>query len=124
MPTHIKAKSRLIKIEKTEHNSAFCEKKVRNSKDKSEFISQYLHHLPTLLLSVIFYGITFAVLNKISPSSTKNLLFPNSYLLFQLPFLLGNFFLFSFLFLNAKRGVFISMLIFVFLFLKMQGVVL
>lgn len=83
----------------------------------------YFKHLPTLVLSLIFYGILFIILTRVDPDTIKNVIAPGFYLPFLLILFLANLFLFSFLFLNSKRGLFYSLLLTTIVFLKMQSVV-
>ncbi len=90
---------------------------------KLKGLSKYLRHLPTLLLSLPFYMGVVLILQKVPPQNLKNFLIPNLYLPFQIALFLGNFFLFSFLCLNSRRGFLLSLLIQTLVFFKLQSVV-
>jgi hypothetical protein len=96
--------------------------KKNHTAGQKEILWKYLHHLKTFILSLPFYAVCFYILQNISPSQVKNTLIPNLYLPFQLCLFLGNLFFFSFLFLNTRRGFMLTLLIQIFVFLKLQSV--
>ena len=81
---------------------------------------KYLKHLPLLLLSMPFYTGAYYIFINIHPDKIKHFLIPNTYLPLQLVLFGGNFFLFSYLLLNTRRGFGISLFIALTLFLKLQ----
>lgn len=87
-------------------------------------LQEYFKHIPTLLLSLPFYWLTYFLFKNIYPTQIKDFLLINTYLPLQIPFFLGNFFLLSFLTLKSRRGAFLSLLFSFMLFLKLQSVVL
>lgn len=85
---------------------------------------KYVPYLPTLLLSLPFYFGVFYMVTKVYPAEVKDTLVPNSYLLFHLVFWIANYFLFSFVWLNSRRGFLSALLVGVLLFARMQSYVL
>jgi hypothetical protein len=85
---------------------------------------KYLIHLPTFILALISWYICYYILTRIHPSAIKNLLIHNSYFIFHLSFFFANFFSWSFLFLNSRRGLIIALGTTAMLFLKLQQVML
>ena len=83
---------------------------------------KYLKHLPLLFLSLPFYAGAYYIFNYVHPSQIRHFLIPNTYLPLQLVFFLGNFFLFSYLFLKARRGLELGLLLGFILFLKLQTI--
>ena len=84
----------------------------------------YLQHLPTLFLGIIFSALTFFILTKVEPSAVQHLILPNTYLPFLASSFLASFFLTSFLLLNSRRGFFLALAITIFLFLRVQQVLI
>ncbi len=82
--------------------------------------SPYRAHLPLLFLSFISYTVVVYMLMTIQPASIAHFPLPYTYLPLQLPFFLGNFFLFSYLFLKTRRGFLIASGLSTILFLKLQ----
>lgn len=87
-------------------------------------LKKYLTHLPTLILALIGWWSVYYILVAIHPSSIRNLIIPNSYLPLLMAFELANFFTWSFVFLNSRRGLIISLYPATLLFLKLQQVIL
>ncbi len=83
----------------------------------------HLSHLPPLIFAIIGWVVVVYILTKIHPSTIKNLLIPNSYFLLLIVFLTTNFFTWSFILLNSRRGLVISLGLAAFLFLKLQQVI-
>jgi hypothetical protein len=81
---------------------------------------KYLKHLPLLLLSVPFYAGAYYIFTYIHPDKIKHFLIPNTYLPLQFTLFSGNFFLFSYLLLNTRRGLGLSLFLSFTLFLKLQ----
>jgi hypothetical protein len=82
--------------------------------------NSHLRYLPTLLLSLPFYGVLYYLFHQISPTQIQHILFPNSYMPLHVVFFLANGFLFSFLFINTRRGFLLSAVTTILLFLKLQ----
>jgi hypothetical protein len=89
----------------------------------SQHLAHYRQHLALLFLSLPFYLIVGTILTRVQPESIAHLFIPSAYLPLQLPLFLANFFLFSFIFLNSRRGLLISLLVSTLLFLKLQQVI-
>ncbi len=83
---------------------------------------KHLKHLPLFVLSLFFYLGAYLVLTKVYPSSIQHFLIPNTYLPLQLALFGGNFFFFSFLLLNTRRGFLFSLVISWGVFVKLQGI--
>lgn len=95
----------------------------KKNKLKTTQLLSHITHLPTFLLALLFYGITYFMVTTIHPIQIQNWLLVNTYLPFQIVLFLGNFFLFSFIFLKTRRGFLIATAIFLVIFLKLQGVI-
>jgi hypothetical protein len=108
-----KARSRLIKKEK---------KETRWLTPTKPIIKNYWSHLPTLLVGFIFYALLYLILIKIYPQNIQHWLIPNMYLPLQVVFFIGNFFFFSFLFLNSRRGMMTAFILSLWLFFKLLKV--
>ena len=111
-----KAKSR-IKASKSSQPKKI---KSRSPRPSLELSKKYLKHLPLLVISLPFYAAAYYIFNYIYPTQIQHFLIPNTYLPLQLVLFLGNFFLFSYLFLKTRRGLEISILLGLALFLKLQ----
>ncbi len=83
---------------------------------------RYKAHLPLLFFAAVFYFFTAYIFFFIQPSAIQNVFFPNSYAPLFFCTCCGDFFFFSYLFLNARRGLFVSIIFNYGLFLKLQGV--
>ena len=114
-----KAKSR-IKTSKQPKIKNRPRIKNRQSHPALKLSKKYLKHLPLLLLSLPFYAGAYYIFIYIRPAQIQHFLIPNTYLPLQLAFFLGNFFLFSYLFLKTRRGFEFSLLLSFALFLKLQ----
>ncbi len=110
-----KAKSRIKTIKKPQ-----LKIKAPQLHFSLRLLKKYLRHLPLLLLSMPFYGGAYYIFSHIHPAKIKHFLIPNTYLPLQLILFGGNFFLFSYLLLNTKRGLRMSILIGLILFLKLE----
>lgn len=79
--------------------------------------------LKTLILGLLLaLGLVWLML-KFSPDQVKNWLIPNAYLPFFVCLFGTNFFLFSFLFLDSAIGMWWSILVCSFVFLRLQQVI-
>jgi hypothetical protein len=77
-------------------------------------------HVHLFLLAVIGYsGIAFILL-RIQPSSIQHIFLPNSYSPLLFLFFVSTFFLSSFLLNNTRRGLLISFVLTLYLFLRLQ----
>lgn len=85
-------------------------------------LKEYLHHLPILLIGLGLVGIILFVLNTIEPELLQNVWIQNSYAPFLILVGAANFCIFSYLFLNTRRGFLASLYVTVLLFLKLQQV--
>jgi hypothetical protein len=86
--------------------------------------SHYLAYSSTLILAIPFYLATHYIFKNIPPDLIKNFILVNSYLPLQLALFFANFFFFSFLTLKTRRGLLIAAIITIFLFLKLQQVII
>lgn len=86
----------------------------------SALIGRYKKHLLLLALSLLSYSGVWYVLNNIRPQDIAHTPLPFTYGALQLPLFFANFFLFSFVLLNTRRGLLISIFITALLFLKLQ----
>lgn len=94
-------------------------RKIAGSK-KSE---KYLKFLPLLLVSMLLYLSIFWLVANIYPNEIANVLFPNSYLPFTLLLFFANLLFFSYLMLNTRRGLILSLVIAILVFFRLQRVI-
>lgn len=87
-------------------------------------IGNYFRHLPALISGLFFVAVDYYILTKINPGSIQHFILPNSYLPFLLVTFLSLFFLVSFFLLNSRRGFFIALAVTIFLFFRIQQVLL
>lgn len=97
--------------------------KAKDSRQKPTGLGAYLRYLPVLILSLPFYALVFWIVSTQYPDQIADTLFSNSYLYFQIPLFIANTLLFSFLLLDTTRGVLLSSLISILLFLRLQLVI-
>jgi len=97
-------------------------KMTKNAAATTHQFSSHVHHLPTLFLALLFYGICIYIFRRVEPAAIQNVLLANSYI--PLLFLsgIGHFFFFSFLFLQSRRGLLAALTLTVLLFLRVQQV--
>lgn len=74
----------------------------------------------TFILIIIFWAVTAGIIGFIEPQLIKDLILPNSYLLFFLPLFLALFFTLSVVFANTRRGFLSSLNIIFFLILRLH----
>lgn len=110
-----KAKSRIKTTKKTK-----LKIKVSKPQFSLKLPKKYLKHLLLLFLSIPFYAGAYYIFTYIHPVKIQHFLIPNTYLPLQLVLFLGNFFLFSYLLLNTRRGFELSFFLMLTLFLKLQ----
>lgn len=91
---------------------------------KAQCWHYYLTHLASLILALAFYFSTYYILTTFHPQQIKNFIVVNTYLPLQLSFFLANFLFFSFLLLKKRRGLLISLFLSIWLFLKLQTVIM
>lgn len=123
-----KAKSRLDPEKKrrlAERSSRPARKPAGSAEafDWQAKIISYLRFLPLLVLSLILYAIIIWLMKSAPPSEIANILLPNFYLPFMVPLFFANLFFFSFLFLNTRRGLLLSLVIQIIVFLRLQQVI-
>jgi hypothetical protein len=112
-----KAKSRLS----TKPNKR---KKRSNSFDLIKILAKYLNYLPTLVLGGLFAIGLYYLVSTVPPDQIKHFIIPGSYLPFTLGLLLSTWFITSFLLLNSRRGLLISLFLTWLVFLKLQQVMM
>ncbi|MEA2056148.1 MAG: hypothetical protein U9O78_00305 [Patescibacteria group bacterium] len=100
----------------------------QNKKKKSSFnlfslLQYYFNHLPCLFLAIVFNGLLYYLVTHVNPSQIKNFLLPNTYLPFLLILFFASWFSISFLMLNSRRGLVITLLLVWIVFLKLQKVI-
>lgn len=117
-----KARSRLnIEAKKTKLNRSLLTPKIEINTFLN-FFKKYFQHVQTLLLSLPGIVLTFFILTSVYPDDIKNFLIPQSYLPLLISFFAGSFFLLSFIFLNTRRGLWLSVYLTLLLFFKLQMV--
>lgn len=84
-------------------------------------LTTYLRFLPLLLFAAIFYAALAWLITHVHPTQIKSWLLPNSFIPFHVLLLLGNFFLFTFLTLSKRWGIFVALAIEWLVFLKLQN---
>ncbi|HEX7017973.1 MAG TPA: hypothetical protein VF209_03645 [Patescibacteria group bacterium] len=117
-----KAKSRLVR-EAASSQDVETIARPHRSADKPRLFTRYLKQLPTLIVSLPFGAVVFYILTKIQPDRIAHVPVPHSYLLLLIPFFLFSFWVMTFLLLNARRGFFLSLLLTLFLFFRLQAVI-
>ncbi len=85
-----------------------------------QLILSYLHYLPTLILGILFSGAVYLVLTYIDPDKIKHFILPNTYLPLLILFFLAALFIFSFFWLNSRRGLITALALSLILFFKLQ----
>jgi len=114
--TQQRARSRL-KSSATTHQT-----KRSSGGSHSKTTLKYVKHTPLLLFAAAFYAGLYWLLTTIRPEQIKNILLPDSYIPLHLLFFGGNFFLFMFLTVSKRWGIFIALAIEWLLFLKLQEI--
>lgn len=98
---------------------------TRQATAKSSFNwKKYIPYIPTLLLSLPFYFGVFYLVTRVYPSEIKDSFLPNSYIIFHIILWFANYLLFSFLFLNARRGFLAAILVGILVFARIQSYIL
>jgi hypothetical protein len=85
-------------------------------------LKAYALRLPILAIGVLCYVGSGFIFLTIEPRSIQHLLLPNSYSPIVLMLGLGHFCCFSYLFLNSRRGVIVSLVLTALFFLLLQQV--
>jgi hypothetical protein len=76
---------------------------------KSEISEKtYRTALPSLLIGFFFLIVVAVIMSTLQPYAIAHIPFQNMFLPFLLPLFLAVFFIFSYLFLNSKRGFFVA----------------
>lgn len=124
-----KAKSRLspvIEVEPTtnqEITSTHRHRETAKSLSLFGLVGRYLRHLPTLIMSLPFGALVYYLLTRVRPDAIAHIGLPNSYLPLLIPFFFFTFWFFSFIFLKARRGLLISIILTLYLFFRLNQVV-
>jgi hypothetical protein len=75
----------------------------------------------TLVLILLFWTLQFFIIFFVEPKSIKDLLIPDAYLPFFINLFLALFLTSAVLFANSRRGLFISLGVITFLYLRLFG---
>lgn len=89
-----------------------------------QLILSYLQYLPTLILGLVFTGGVYLVLTYVDPDKIKHFILPNTYLPLLILFFLAALFIFSFVWLNSRRGLITALGLSLILFFKLQQFIL
>lgn len=87
-------------------------------------LKRYFKHLPLLILAAPFYVGLILLVTRVHPEYVSDWLLPQSYLPLHLILFAGNFFLFTFLTLSKRWGIFIALSFEWLVFLKLQNVII
>ena len=93
-------------------------KTIRTEKRFGEIEKKYGRLLVATGLS---WSLVFLVILKVDPDNLRDLLLPNSYILFLLLLLLACFFLLSVILMSSKRAWWWSVLVVIFIYLRLIG---
>ncbi|MFZ1721487.1 MAG: hypothetical protein WAU07_03205 [Microgenomates group bacterium] len=121
--TQSKARSRL-KTAHTDHSSISNTGIISKNPPQQSRILRYMKHIPLLALSVPGFAVCYWMIHTFFPEDIAHLLIPNAFLVFQIPFFISNVFLWSYVFLNTRQGIAMSVMVSILLFLRLQQVVL
>lgn len=80
------------------------------------------HYERLVIATLLSWGLVGLMIFKVDPENIKNLVVSNSYLLFMLLLLAGFFFLLSIILMSSKRALWWSILMVVFVYLRVMGV--
>ena len=86
----------------------------------SNFIHGYYQYLQVLILAIFFYALVFLIWQLVPPAQIANWILPDLYLPLQALLFASNFFFFTFLTQNRRLGFYFALIIFSWLFLKLQ----
>lgn len=84
------------------------------------FFAGYYQYLQVFTISLFFYALAVVIFRYAHPEQIANWLLPDLYLPLQLFLGLGNFFFFTFLTQNRRLGLWLSLIIFLWLFFRLQ----
>lgn len=117
-----RAQSRRTKKSKT----TSAKKPKVNEPRRSIFsgLKLYVTHLPTLFLALISSYLTYLLIINVSPNSIKHFIIPNTYLPLIILAFVSVFFLSSYIFLSTRRGLTAASIFIIFLFLRLQQVLI
>ncbi len=90
------------------------------SKKLIDFFAGYYQYLQILTLALFFYVLAIVIFRYAYPEQIANWFLPDLYLPLQLPLWAGNFFFFTFLTQNRRLGLWLSLIIFLWLFFRLQ----
>ncbi len=121
--SRLSSKTRKVVVEKKRTRSPLIKKSTAKKIPQPKTINKYLKFLPLLLVSMLLYSSIFWLVANIYPHEISNILFPNSYLPFTLLLFFANLLFFSYLMLNTRRGLILSLVIAILVFLKLQRVI-
>ena len=96
----------------------------KNASHQTSWLKGYITHLPTFLLCLVSGYLTYLFISNVSPESVRHFLLPNTYLPLIVLVFITIFFLFSFLLLNSRRGMFAANYISLLLFLALNQVII
>jgi len=82
---------------------------------------KYFAWLPLLIAAVLCAAGVTALLMSVEPAQLRDLLLPNSYAPLVLLWAVGQFFFWSFVFLNTRRGSLVALFFTAVLFLQLQA---
>lgn len=85
-----------------------------------DFFAGYYQYLQVLTISLFFYALAGIIFRYAHPEQIANWLLPDLYLPLQLLLGAGNFFFFTFLTQNRRLGLWLSLIIFLWLFFRLQ----
>lgn len=123
--SRLKSKSAIPQITSEREQSSVKKERVGQvlvTQKKMRVRSKYLKHLPVLLFSFPFYFGLLYIFTQINPEAVKNILVPNSYLPLLLLIYFATLFSCTFFMLSFKRGIVISSVVTLLLFLRLQQV--
>jgi hypothetical protein len=120
--SHSEAHPKTEKIEIPTIPSAPAVKKRKKLPRFSIPFRSYLGHLPALFMSFIFYGLMIFIFIYIDPKSIENTPVPHLYFPLLTTAFLGDFFFFSFLFLNSRKGFLTALVLTSLLFVRLQHI--
>jgi hypothetical protein len=89
-----------------------------------QLLKKYFKYLPIFLLAVITGYFLWLFVKHVDPDAVKHFILPNSYLPFLIIIFIFCFLLCSFLLLNSRQGLLISLAIISLLFLRLQQVMI
>lgn len=102
------AKSRLKSSGTAEQSGEQLVPAKKKSVQQLDLVAKYKSKISTLLIGIFFLFLLVVFLNTVQPNQVQNFLFQNSFLPFLLLIGISLFFITSFLLLNSRRGLFIS----------------